>query len=52
LFKLGLVFGPGVAVFGLFCFLAMSRYGINKATHEQTLLTLSQRRASADSKSG
>ena len=52
LFKLGLVFGPGVAIFGLLCFLAMSRYGINKATHEQTLLTLSQRRASADSKSG
>jgi GPH family glycoside/pentoside/hexuronide:cation symporter len=45
LFKLGLAFGPGVAVFGFLCVAVMSMYGINKASHEQTLITLNQRRA-------
>jgi Na+/melibiose symporter-like transporter len=45
LFKLGLVFGPGVAVFGLLCIAMMSLYGINRTSHEQTLATLDQRRA-------
>ncbi len=52
LFKLGLAFGPGVAIFGLLCVVAMSRYGINKAKHEQTLTTLSQRRAEANQSNG
>jgi len=45
LFKLGLVFGPGVAIFGLLCIAMMSLYGINRTSHEQTLATLNQRRA-------
>ncbi|TDJ46007.1 MAG: hypothetical protein E2O52_05645 [Gammaproteobacteria bacterium] len=51
LFKLGLAFGPGIAVFGLLCIAVMSLYGINRATHEQTLITLNQRRAEADAAS-
>jgi GPH family glycoside/pentoside/hexuronide:cation symporter len=51
LFKLGLAFGPGVAIFGFLCVAVMSLYGINKASHEQTLKTLNQRRAEADSAS-
>jgi Na+/melibiose symporter-like transporter len=51
LFKLGLAFGPGVAIFGFLCVAVMSRYDINKASHEQTLKTLNQRRAEADAAS-
>lgn len=47
LFKLGLAYGPGVALFGLLCIAMMSLYGINRTSHEHTLATLDQRRTEA-----
>ena len=44
LFDLGLVFGPIVALFGLVCINLFSFYDISRASHEETLRTLQERR--------
>jgi GPH family glycoside/pentoside/hexuronide:cation symporter len=44
LFKLGMVYGPSVLVFGLLCFYFFSFYNITRESHEQTLETLRVRR--------
>ena len=44
LFNLGMVYGPGVLVFGLVCFYFFSFYSITRKSHEQTLETLRARR--------
>lgn len=40
LFKLGLVYGPVVFVIWVFAIVALNRYGISRARHEQTLAQL------------
>ena len=44
LFELGLVYGPSVAIFGLFCIAVFSTYSITRASHEDTLEILHERR--------
>ncbi len=44
IFNLGLVYGPGVLVFGLLCFYFFSYYNITRESHEETLEILSLRR--------
>ena len=44
LFELGLVYGPSVAIFGLFCIAVFSTYNITRASHQNTLKILRERR--------
>ncbi len=44
LFELGLVYGPSVAIFGLFCIAVFSTYSITRASHRETLKILWARR--------
>jgi GPH family glycoside/pentoside/hexuronide:cation symporter len=44
LFKLGIVYGPSVLVFGLVCFYFFSFYNITRESHEKTLEILRVRR--------
>jgi len=44
LFELGLVYGPSVAIFGLFCIAVFSTYSISRANHRDTLEILRARR--------
>jgi Na+/melibiose symporter-like transporter len=55
LFELGLVYGPSVALFGLFCIAVFSTYNITRASHRETLEILRDRRkqkSEADAQSG